>query len=281
MSRMSQPQSAQRARRTDGAAAASRTGSRRTGMRLAVAGLVAVAGFGLTACGQSENRLKTSDGRPFDAAPQDRLDTGAPGKNGGVHADGGHASGNGGASGKDTPAGTTGKGGSGGGQTDSGHVGNAPATDGSTPPPTDGTGESTACDPANISIVATPLPQRANHLLLEAKNTSGTTCDLYSYPFLQFDEAQAPLAPLEDSQPQAVVTLAPGASGYASVMTSSADGSGTNGHQRTSLSVSLADRDGQGGGGSAPVALPGGSTYLDDSAWVTYWQSDAATAANW
>ncbi|GAA3188483.1 MULTISPECIES: DUF4232 domain-containing protein [Streptomyces] len=276
MSRMSQPQSAPRTRRTGGAAGAS---SRRIGMRLAAAGLVAVAGLSLTACGQSDDALKTSDGRPFDAAPQDHLDTGAPGKNGGVHADGGQASGSG--AGKENKTTASGSGGSGGGRTDSGHTGNAPGTDGTTPPPGDAGGAPKACDPADLTLTASALPRPVNHLLLEAKNTSGTTCDLYSYPFLRFDEAQSPLAPLAESKPQSVLSLAPGASGYASIMTSSGDGSGTNGHQRTSLSLSLADRDEQGGGASVPVALPGGSAYLDDSAWVTYWQPDAATAANW
>ncbi|MFF9480375.1 DUF4232 domain-containing protein [Streptomyces sp. NPDC014733] len=258
MTRTSQPQSAPR--------------TRRIGMRIAAAGLVAVAGFSLTACGQSEDRLKTSDGRPFDAAPQDSLDTGTPGKNGGVHTDGGRPSG----AGEEAKSTTSGTGGSGGGRTDSG---DAPGTGGTAPSQGD-TGGDNACDPAHLNILATQLPRPANHLLLRVKNTSGATCNLYAYPILRFDEAQSPVAPLEDSKPQAVVTLAPGESGYAAIMTSSPDGSGTNGHQRTSLGVSLADRDGQGGSGEMPVTLPGGATYLDDSAWVTYWQSDMASAAN-
>ncbi|MGW1835634.1 DUF4232 domain-containing protein [Streptomyces sp. NPDC002067] len=275
MSHLPHAESAQRTRRTGGASgpATSRTGFRRTGLRLAAAGLVAVAGLTLTACGQSENRLKTSDGQPFDAAPQDHLDSAAPGKNGGVRADGG----TGGAAGKES---TAGKSGADDARPDSDRTGNAPGTGGPTAPTGD-PAEHTACDPSDVSIAVSPLNRPVNHLLLEAKNTSGTSCDLYSYPFLQFDQAQAPLAPLEDSKPQAVVTLAPGESGYAGIMTSSGDGNGTNGHTRTSLNVSLADRDGQGGSGSAPVALPGGSAYLDDSAWVTYWQADLSTATTW
>ncbi len=117
---------------------------------------------------------------------------------------------------------------------------------------------------------------------MKATNTSGATCDLYFAPYLRFDAAQSPLPELPDSKPQAVVTLAPGESGYAGVLTSSADGSGRNGRTVTSLSVSLPGRDGKGSiGGSAAVALPLGSVYLDDSAWVTYWQSDASEAAAW
>ncbi|MFI9050459.1 DUF4232 domain-containing protein [Streptomyces sp. NPDC053427] len=140
----------------------------------------------------------------------------------------------------------------------------------------------TACDTAEIRIVAKPLTRPVNHFLLEATNTSGSPCDLYAEPYLRFDDAQSPLAELPDSKPQAVVTLAPGASGYAAVMTSSADGSGRHGRKVTSLSVGLRGRDGKGSvGDAAKVALPGGSVFLDDSAWVTYWQSDPSDAAAW
>jgi hypothetical protein len=140
----------------------------------------------------------------------------------------------------------------------------------------------TACDAAKIRFVVQPLTRPVNHLLLTATNTSGAVCDLYEAPYLRFDEAQSPVPNLPATRPQAVVTLAPGESGYAAVMTSSADGAGRNGNKMTSLSVSLPGRDGKGSiGGSADVALPGGSAYLDDSAWVTYWQADPADAIAW
>ena len=117
--------------------------------------------------------------------------------------------------------------------------------------------------------------------MLQATNTSNAACDLYSAPVLQFDADQAAVAELPDSKPQSVVTLAPGESGYAAVLLSGADGAG-HGRKATSLSVSLARRDGQGSfGGAAKVALPGGSSYLDDGARVTYWQADPNTAASW
>ncbi|MFJ9416877.1 DUF4232 domain-containing protein [Streptomyces sp. NPDC101227] len=139
-----------------------------------------------------------------------------------------------------------------------------------------------ACDAAKTRVVAKPLARPVNHLLLEATNTSGSPCDLYAAPHLRFDDAQSPIPDLPDSKPQAVVTLAPGASGYAAVLTSSADGSGRHGRKVTSLSVGLPGRDGKGSiGGAGKVALPGGSVYVDDSAWVTYWQSDPSDAAAW
>ncbi|UQA94359.1 DUF4232 domain-containing protein [Streptomyces halobius] len=139
-----------------------------------------------------------------------------------------------------------------------------------------------ACDAATMRIVAKRLPRPVNHVLLEATNTTGTACDLYGYPRLRFDDAQASVADLPESKPQAVVTLAPGESGYAAVMTSAADGSGHHGGTRTSLTAGLPGRDGKGSvGGSAHVPLPGGSVYVDDSAWVTYWQPNPSDAASW
>ncbi|WP_052230005.1 DUF4232 domain-containing protein [Streptomyces sp. CT34] len=256
-----------------------RAAGRRT-LRVAAAGLTAVAALTLTACGQ-DNPLKTSAAKPFNPAPQDSKDPAANGAKGTQDA---NASVSGG---KSAPA----------GKASGGRDGNATVTDssagaagqrgphapgGSTAGRGRGAGGGhIACDAARIRIVAKPLTRPINHLLLEATNTSGTTCDLHAAPFLRFDDAQAPVPDLPDSKPQAVVTLAPGRSGYAGVLTSGADG-GAHGRTVTSLSVSLAGRDGGGGtGGTAKVALPGGSAYLDDSARVSYWQADPGDAASW
>ncbi|WP_327703830.1 DUF4232 domain-containing protein [Streptomyces decoyicus] len=255
-----------------GAPLGSRTVRRRT-LRIAAAGLTAVAALGLTACGSQDNPLQTSAAKPFHPAPQEpgapaaRAEGAAPG---GARTDGGRTE-----------------------QITAGHGGNGTGADAGTKATggiTNGAGKSAgapgdrhrACDAAKIRIVAKPLNRPVNHLLVKATNTSGAICDLYFAPYLRFDAAQSPLPELPDSKPQAVVTLAPGESGYAGVLTSSADGSGRNGRTVTSLSVSLPGRDGKGSiGGSAAVALPLGSVYLDDSAWVTYWQSDASEAAAW
>ncbi|BDH08903.1 DUF4232 domain-containing protein [Streptomyces hygroscopicus] len=249
-----------------------RTVRRRT-LRIAAAGLTAVAALGLTACGGQDNPLQTSAAKPFHPVHRD---SGAPA----ARAEGA------------APDGAR----TGGGRTEqvaAGHGGNGTRADAGTRATgaiTNGPGKSAdapgvrhrACDAAKIRIVAQPLTRPVNHLLVKATNTSGATCDLYFAPYLRFDAAQSPLPELPDSKPQAVVTLAPGESGYAGVLTSSADGSGRNGRKVTSLSVSLPGRDGKGSiGGSTAVALPLGSVYLDDSAWVTYWQSDAGEAAAW
>ncbi|MFJ8675398.1 DUF4232 domain-containing protein [Streptomyces sp. NPDC093589] len=252
--------------RHDAHAVGTAAGIRRQTLRIAAAGLTAVAALTLTACGgQDGDALKTGAAKPYHPAPK------ATGSTGGA--------------GESTPQGTSGARGQGAGDAQSGtRTDNAGAEQASTGRTGHAgqTGTRHACDAAKIRITAKPLTRPVNHLLLEATNTTGATCDLYAFPYLGFKGAQSPMAELPDSKPQAVVTLAPGESGYASVMTSSADGTGSNGHRVTSLSVSLPDRDGKGSvGGSAQVALPGGAAYLDDSAWVTYWQTDPSDAAAW
>ncbi|MFI5522172.1 DUF4232 domain-containing protein [Streptomyces platensis] len=258
-----------------GASRPSRAVRRRT-LRIAAAGLTAVAALTLTACGGQDNPLQTGAAKPYNPTPQgaeEPVAKGDGGPQGGPRPDGGSAErtsvqhrGPGAGAG----ASGTGSSGTGAGTGKAGKSGNTAVT------------RHTACDAAKIQIVAKPLKRPVNHLLLEATNTSGTTCDLYYSPYLRFDEAQSPLPELPDSKPQSVVTLAPGQTGYAAVLTSSAAGSGTNGGTMTSLSVSLPGRDGKGSiGGSKKVALPGGSVHLDDSAWVTYWQSDMSAATAW
>ncbi|MFI2260101.1 DUF4232 domain-containing protein [Streptomyces tubercidicus] len=243
-----------------GATRPSRAVRRRT-LRIAAAGLTAVAALTLTACGQ-DNPLQTGAAKPYNPAPQAPQDQAAKG-DGSLQVGVRHERGR-------TEQASAEVGGPGAGTGKVGKGGSAVGI------------RHTACDAAKIRIVAQQLKRPVNHLLLEATNTSGATCDLHLAPYLRFDEAQSPLPELSASRPQAVVTLAPGESGYAAVQTSSADGSGGNGRTMRSLSVSLPGRDGKGSiGGSATVALPGGSVYVDDSAWVTYWQSDASAATTW
>ncbi|WP_336621076.1 DUF4232 domain-containing protein [Streptomyces sp. DH24] len=121
-------------------------------------------------------------------------------------------------------------------------------------------------------MVSRPL----NHLLLTVTNTGSGNCDLVGYPAVRFGEAQAVPPAFEDSKPQAVVTLAPGESGYAGVLLSAADGSGSHGHTAKTLAVFLGD-----GAGTARPSLPAKGVYVDDSIRVTYWQSTMADALAW
>ncbi|MGW6058152.1 DUF4232 domain-containing protein [Streptomyces sp. NPDC055189] len=136
------------------------------------------------------------------------------------------------------------------------------------------------CSAATTKVTVKEVSRPVNHLLLKAKNTGTKTCYAYSAPFLRFDEAQAPTQWLEDSTPQAVVTLEPGQSAYAGIGTSSPEGS--NGYQAHSLDVLFSNRAANGSvGAPAAAKLPSGGVYVDSSAFVTYWQTSASDALMW
>jgi Protein of unknown function (DUF4232) len=143
-------------------------------------------------------------------------------------------------------------------------------------------GKPVTCEGANTKTVAAPLNRPVNHMLLTVTNTGSAPCYLYGYPAVRFGEAQAVPPVIEASQPQAVVTLAPGESGYASVNLSATDGSGTNGHTVNSLTVYFRGRSGnESAGTSAHPALPAKGVYVDDSLKVTYWQQSMDDAVQW
>ncbi|MGC9538285.1 DUF4232 domain-containing protein [Streptomyces sp. UG1] len=138
------------------------------------------------------------------------------------------------------------------------------------------------CEGSNTKTVAAPLNRPVNHMLLTVTNTGDRTCFLYGYPALRFGEAQAVPPVIEDSKPQAVVTLQPGESGYASVNLSATDGSGSNGHTVNSLTVYFRGRSGdESVGAGAHPSLPAKGVYVDDSLKVTYWQQSMDDALNW
>ncbi|MEV0442605.1 DUF4232 domain-containing protein [Streptomyces spectabilis] len=136
------------------------------------------------------------------------------------------------------------------------------------------------CSAANTKVTVKQVDRPINHLLLTAKNTGTKTCYAYNAPYLRFDEAQSATRIVEDSKPQAVVTLKPGQSAYAGIGTSSPEGE--HGHDAKKLGVLFSNRSATGSVGStAHPKLPGGSVYVDTSAYVTYWQSTAADALRW
>ncbi|WP_330338783.1 DUF4232 domain-containing protein [Streptomyces sp. NBC_00557] len=143
-------------------------------------------------------------------------------------------------------------------------------------------GKPVTCEGANTRTVAAPLNRPVNHMLLTVTNTGSVPCYLYGYPAVRFGEAQAVPPVIEASQPQAVVALGPGESGYASVNLSATDGSGTNGHTVNSLTVSFHGRSGnESVGTSAHPSLPAKGVYVDDSLKVTYWQQSMDDAVQW
>ncbi|GAA3088273.1 DUF4232 domain-containing protein [Streptomyces rectiviolaceus] len=136
------------------------------------------------------------------------------------------------------------------------------------------------CTAATTKVTVKQVDRPLNHLLLKAENTGTKTCYAYGAPYLRFDEAQAATVWLEDSKPQAVVTLKPGQTAYAAIGTSSPEGS--EGSQAHKLGVHFSNRAMNGSvGDPAAAKLPQGGVYVDSSAFVTYWQTSASDALMW
>ncbi|MEU4272658.1 DUF4232 domain-containing protein [Streptomyces sp. NPDC026092] len=130
------------------------------------------------------------------------------------------------------------------------------------------------CGTGTTKTIATPVSRPLNHLLITVTNTGTKYCDLLGHPVARFGEAQSVPPVDESTHPQAVVTLAPGESGYAGVRLSAADGSGTHGYTTKSLTVAFKN------GTVANPSLPGKGVYVDSSLQVTYWQQQMGDALN-
>ncbi|MET9097458.1 DUF4232 domain-containing protein [Streptomyces antibioticus] len=138
------------------------------------------------------------------------------------------------------------------------------------------------CNGSTTKVTAQPVPRPLNHMLLTVTNTGSKTCDLTYYPVLRFDEMQWVPRAAEETHPQAVVSLAPGESGYAGVLLSAADGSGDGGTTAEKLTVAFQGMTpNSDGGASATPALPAAGVYYDSSLTVTYWQQDREDALSW
>ncbi|QER84844.1 DUF4232 domain-containing protein [Streptomyces tendae] len=236
---------------------------------LAAAG-VTVATLALTACqdGTGTRDEGASAARPAATAG---TDTSSPSpaesasRGAGTDANGGSANEGSPNGGSGTGVDTSGKGDSGGGRTGQGTKdekgsGDAPAT-------------FTSCNGSNTAVSAQPVSRPVNHMLITVENTGTMNCNLTYYPVLRFDEMQWVPQPVEESKPQAVVTLAPGESAYAGVLLSAADGSGSGGATGKKLAVGFQGRTPNSSGGpSAIPALPAKGVYYDSTLTVTYWQ---------
>ncbi|MBJ6615414.1 DUF4232 domain-containing protein [Streptomyces griseoincarnatus] len=237
---------------------------------LAAAG-VAVASLALTACqdGTGTRDEGASASQPVASAPSDASSQ-APEES---------ASGSGGNG--STANGSTGSGGdtAGSGESGSGSKGSS-AGKGSAPGGSDDAPATfNPCNGSNTSVSAAPVSRPVNHMLITVKNTGSKNCDLTYYPVLRFDEMQWVPQPVEESKPQAVVTLAPGESAYAGVLLSAADGSGSGGATGKKLTVGFQGRTPNSDGGPAAIpSLPAAGVYYDSSLTVTYWQSSTDDA---
>ncbi|MEW2129062.1 DUF4232 domain-containing protein [Streptomyces sp. NPDC005435] len=136
------------------------------------------------------------------------------------------------------------------------------------------------CTTANTALTVTEVSRPINHLLLKATNTGTTTCYAHYAPFLRAGaDAQAPLAWVEESKPQAVVTLKPGQSAYAGILTYSPDGEG--GGTAKTLGVHFTDKKAAATGKEKTLNLPKTGVFFNSAAAVTYWQANAADALTW
>ncbi|MHC3821635.1 DUF4232 domain-containing protein, partial [Streptomyces sp. DT9] len=120
--------------------------------------------------------------------------------------------------------------GSGSGSGTTKHTAPPARTDANKAGTTDGTATSSTktatCTGGNTRTSVSKVTRPINHLLLTVTNTGNRTCYAYYAPKLRFDDAQAVFPILEDSQPQAVVTLDPGQSAYASIGLTGEPGAG-------------------------------------------------------
>ncbi|MEU7022068.1 DUF4232 domain-containing protein [Streptomyces sp. NPDC046203] len=129
----------------------------------------------------------------------------------------------------------------------------------------------TTCTAATAKVVASKVSRPINHLALTVTNTGSRPCDALGAPFVGFDFSQSPIRILEDSKPQAVVTLAPGESAYASLILTGEPGPDTHGSTVKKISVYLTHDSG------VTLTAPKG-TYADDGAAVSYWQRELSDA---
>ncbi|MEU6278057.1 DUF4232 domain-containing protein [Streptomyces populi] len=243
--------------------------ARTTRTRLLAATTVALAALALSACDNGKGVRSEGPGESSPAASASASRPTAPTAGGGTTAKPagtGTGTGTGGSAGrshaKENSSGAGSTGGSTGGsagRNGTGSKGGSPARTGT---------RNVACDGSDTRTTATVVSRPLNHLLLTVTNTGTRNCDLTGYPIARFGEAQSVPPVAEETHPQAVVTLAPGESGYAGVLLSAADGSGGNGYTAKTLEVGF-DK----GRGATP-ALPAGGVHVDDRLTVTYWQQN-------
>ncbi|WP_448318825.1 DUF4232 domain-containing protein [Streptomyces sp. CO7] len=249
---------------------------RRPRVRVLAVATAAFAAFSLTACdsGSDGGSPAPSPEGSRPAASAGSPDAGTDTKPAGTEKSADGASGTG--KGDDASTGSAGNQGSDQGGSTGGSTGGSGSSGGS--------GSGTAlvtCTTANTKIRVTAVSRPINHVLITAVNTGDVPCLAYHAPFLRFDDAQAAVPVLDDSRPQAVVTLEPGEAAYAGVMTAAATGEGEGGRTARKVTVTFAGRSGGAGSGAATVSLPSGGVYVDSTHTVTYWQQEMDQALAW
>jgi hypothetical protein len=140
------------------------------------------------------------------------------------------------------------------------------------------------CTVARVTLVVKKVSSPVNHIVIEARNKGSHPCRLYEFPLLRFStDREEPSEPVEESKPQTVVVIAPGATAYAGVTTASADGGDADsGHRAATLDLVMPTAEDGADIAELHLPLPGGPRYVeDDAVRVTYWQSSLEDALMW
>lgn len=241
----------------------------RTNFRIAAAATTTlVAALALTACGSGSDDAKSADrpGASATSSSSPAADAGQSSTTGGTDAGAGKGTGTGGGSGTGKHTGTPAK--------STGKATKKPSSgDGGTDKP---------CTGADVKLTATPVTRPINHILLTVTNTGKTMCNAYDAPAVSFSNAQqSPIAVDKDTIPQAVVSLAPGASAYAMVRTLG-ESDGSESYNTGQVVVHFRGKVGmESTGPSAYAALPKSVAVVDSQAMATYWQSDLSAIEAW
>lgn len=244
----------------------------------ALAATALLAALSLTACGGADSNGKSDNGKAGASAPaantaveQTASTSAAPDKDGtDAETDTGAQAGD--TSNSTTPTAARSGMGTTGGTGSSGSTGNTANTANTK------SGKTVTCEGSNTKTSVSKVTRPINHLLLTLTNTGKHTCYAYYAPKLRFDDAQAVFRILEDSQPQAVVTLDPGQSAYAAIGLVGEPGDGPAPRESKHLQVNFSGRNPQGSTGTpAQLKLPA-HTFWDDNGFVTYWQAEMADA---
>lgn len=246
------------------------TGTSGTPRTFASAAAVALAALALTACQNGTGTKDEGAARPSGTVTSTPSESGTGKTHEGTS--GGGTSGAPGQGSGQTGDGTS-EGHKSGGATGNGSGGADKTSD------TSASDKRVLCNGSNTKVTARTVSRPLNHMLITVRNTGSKTCDLPYYPVLRFDEMQWAPTAMKDTQPQAVVTLTPGESGYAGALLSAADGSGEGGETGHRLTVAFQGlTPNSSGGASAVPTLPAKGVYYDSSLTVTYWQQDMADA---
>lgn len=139
------------------------------------------------------------------------------------------------------------------------------------------TGGPDTCDATNTTVRVSEISRPINHLMIEITNISIALCAAYSYPRLRFDD-QAAIPAIEESRPQAVVEIAPGASAFAVIVKSAANNPDV--VPVSQLLVAYSERNGDVTADAVGLSLPV-DTRIGPAVAVSYWQRHLDQALVW